>query len=296
MTAVMRPETVLHCTGCEYHDESWRFKAMGGDVVVHSCPRCGAVASLNKPAAVAALPIPTQAPKEKIMKSPFVVVNYTTHTMQVMDEQTVFNSATDLDADLVMPMLSTEEIGKLPRHVFVTFQNQFSELTAALEAGDAPALPEVVTWIESLGKPSVTLGDAQALAQDDQDEEDEGFVAQQEYEQEAMDAAEDDAAMCMEEAFTQGFSHGFQAGFTFATSQPNFLTDLAAKLTPKPAPSVAQRTMPPAPRGVVNNPLRAAPPAPVKQQTAPAPVITDKVRKERLMRTLTSQRAKRNRK
>jgi hypothetical protein len=195
----------------------------------------------SKPAPTAK-PAPKQTPRVN-----FLVVNYDGHTMQIQPESVVFGDSADIEADIVIPMMSPSDLDRLPQAIQTNFWRQFRELLAALDEGVCPLLPEAEPWIQTVAS---MFEDDETLEEPEEEpsEEQESYV-EADHLPTFMSAHSD-------EVFGMGFEHGFQAGINFLMQRPHLLNSLNSP-APQPVEEAPVSTeLPPEKKGALLQALR----------------------------------------
>jgi hypothetical protein len=242
MKPVTRPETQLFCHNpdCGYADESWRFGAVGGDDVTYSCPKCKALADVVALKKTEEIPVAeTEKSKETVMtrrKMDFIVVDLEKRTLKVIPEDRVKDEGDDVD--LLLPLISPQEVQQLQRRAAKDFDANMNELLNNLEAGTLPYDATIDAWLQQFGislyesaePPEIVAGDPNDLPEDFFDEDEE------------LKEISDLPVQTPRGVDGSAFVAGFQTGVSFALNNLHLFLPAPVE---EPAPTP---TAPPQPR------------------------------------------------
>lgn len=206
MKTLQRPETELFCSCCDFHDESWKFSATGGDDVEYRCPKCSGLAALTKPTKIEEQNIMGIKPIKPIDQTPnifpnFIVADFEKATTRIMSEKEAASS----DGDVLLPMVTLEQLESMPKHMRRTWEQQYNVLCDAVETGRCPILPEIEQWAASLSPESTEEAE---IVEGDADDLEDSF--------------EDDEDFAEEFENVSAFEAGFQAGVNFCLMEKLF--------------------------------------------------------------------------
>lgn len=166
MKPLQRPETTLYCTGCDYHEESWRFSAVGGDDVEYRCPKCQSVATLTNnqdKQEIPEMPIkPIVKQSTPVFHPNYIVADFEKATIQILSEADAASS----DGDVLLPMLTADQLEKMPKHMARTWEQQLTALCSAIDEGMCPEHPEVAKWLTELFPAPAEVEEAQVFDMD----------------------------------------------------------------------------------------------------------------------------------